>query len=291
MPFDEIRFAVNSFDEFFGGSEYSVGFMIMHELLTHPEAVKIKQFQDEQNREMPSVFHNGRITTSGISIATREDHEELLDGLRRNKVQSLHMVLHGVGETHDKAVNNKGAFEKLRIAAERAKAAGMDCTFSVLLTKANISELKEIKRFLNNLGIEKATGDSIAARYTSGERLRKYDEIRVEYSDIIFYLEDIKELYPEHLYKDIENYTEAALYHKAISGEEIREDFDVSLGGMIHVLFDKDFNVYSGTSVVRGKYYGNLKNDAGAIFEKLKNDIVSDQMGYEFIPSLFFQMR
>ena len=295
MPFSDIQFVVNSFKDYFEDNEHKVGFGIMHELLAHPEAIQIKQFQNEQDKSMPNFVHN-RIPTSGIPIAVREDYNELLDGLLNNKVENLHMVLHGFMETHNKAVSNEDAFVKLKIAAKRAKEAGLKCTFSVLLTKSNITELKEIKNFLFSLGVDKATGgstgNSLVARYNPGKRAYKYDEIRVEYNDIINHYEEIKALYAEELYKPLEsyeNYTESALYQKAIEGKEIRTDFDISINGpTIHVLCDKDYNIFSGHSLIMGKYYGNLKNEADKIFEKLKNDIMNDSMGYDFIPSLFY---
>ena len=294
MPFSEIKFVVNSFKDYFENNEYKVGFGIMHELLAHPEAIQIKQFQNEQEKNMPNpLFAHNRIPTSGIPIAVREDYKELLDGLLKNNVENLHMVLHGFGETHDKAVVNKDAFVKLKIATERAKKAGLKCTFSVLLTKSNITELKEIKNFLFSLGVDKATGrttgNSLVARYNSGKRAHKYDEIRIEYSDIISHYEEIKELYEENLYNNLENYTESALYQKALEGKEIIPDYDIGISGdTIHVLCDKDYNIFSGHSLIVGKYYGNLKNEADKIFEKLKGDIINDSMGYEVIPSLIY---
>lgn len=294
MPFSDIKFVVNSFKDYFENNEYKVGFGIMHELLAHPEAIQIKQFQNEQEKSMPNpLFAHNRIPTSGIPIAIREDYKELLDGLLKNNVENLHMVLHGFMETHNKAVNNKDAFVKLKIATERAKEAGLKCTFSVLLTKSNITELKEIKNFLYSLGVDKATGgstgNSLVARYYPGKRAYKYDEIRIEYSDIINHNEEIKELYAEDLYRNLENYTESALYQKAVDGKEIRTDFDISISGTtIHVLCDKDYNIFSGHSIIVGKNYGNLKNEADKVFEKLRSDIINDNMGYEFIPSLFY---
>jgi hypothetical protein len=266
----------------------------MHELLAHPEAVQIRQFQNEQEKSMPEpLFAHSRIPTSGIPIAVREDYKELLEGLLKNNVENLHMVLHGYGETHNKAVNNKDAFIKLKTAAERATAAGLKCTFSLLLTKSNITELKEIKDFLFSIGVDKAiggsTGNSLIARYHPGKRGYKYDEIRIEYSDIISHYEEIKGLYEENLYNNLENYTESMLYQKAVEGKEIRTDFDIGISGdTIYLLCDKDYNIFSGMPHFVGKYYGNLKNDADKLFEKLKSDIINDSMGYEFTPSLVY---
>ena len=283
MSFDDIQLVVNLFKDFAGNNGYNLGFSVMHELLAHQDAVRIVQLKNEQNKDNP-YYHAHQIPTSGIPIAIREDYKELLDGLVENKVTNLHFALHGMGATHDTAVNCKDAFEKLTISIERTKAAGMICTFVVYLNKTSIYQLKEIKKFLFNYEIKPSF---MIARYISGKRLRKYDEIRVEYSDIVSNWEEMCELYPDVNIEAYKNSTEAAFYEKAIQGKDVTTEADIQ-GDTINLVCDKDFNIYDGSANVLTKCYGNLKENAVEVFEKLNDDIINNSMEYVFSPALFY---
>ena len=288
MAFDDIEFVVKSFKNFSGSNGYKLGFNTMHETLAHPDAISILKLRNEQNKEIPN-FVLKFIPTSGIPIAIREDYKELLDGLAELEFEGFHSVLHGFGETHDKAVSCKGAFEKLKIAAERVKSAGFSYSFGVMLTKNSIFELREIKKFLSDCGIDKALGHGIAL-YMSGKKLRKYDEIRIEYSDIISHSDEIEELYAgPSMCKDLDGHTEAAYYKKAIEGKESFEtDTDVPKDDKIHLHCDKDLNIYNGDSIVFGECYGNLKENSDMVFEKVNEGIINGRMKESLSPTLFY---
>ena len=292
MSFDDIKFVSQSFKDFTEQIGYNLNFNVMHELLAHPDALRILELQYEQNKGNPH-YAFFQIPTSGIPVAIREDYKELLDGLVKNKVENLHYVLHGIGEIHDKAVNLKNGFEKLKISIERTKEAGLVCSIAIFLNKSNISQFNDMQKFL--LDYEIKMGSYMIARYISGKKLQKYDEMRVEYSDLLPVLNEIKEdkiidvgFGKRDLFHNPENYTEAAFYRKAVEGEEIITAYDIPKTDIINIICDKDFNIYDGSANVFGKCYGNLKEDSGVIFEKLNGDIINDRMEYIFSPALFY---
>jgi MoaA/NifB/PqqE/SkfB family radical SAM enzyme len=213
----------------------------------------------------------------------------VLNGLKDNGIEGFGIVLHGMGETHDRAVGCKDSFQKIKLAIERIKTAGLTCDFFVLLTKTNIHQLKQIKDFIRSFGVEKASFN--VAMYMSGNRLRKYDEIRPEYADILPFVDEIKEMSTENfinIFENLEDTTEKAYYEKAIEGKDINTGMDRQPFDMIHFVCDKDFNIYHGSSVAFGKCYGNLKENASGVFEKINDDIINDCIGFEFAPSLFY---
>jgi sulfatase maturation enzyme AslB (radical SAM superfamily) len=287
MSFDDFRFVTDSFRDFTENNGYAFAFNMMHEFLAHPNALSIWRLRNVQNKKALG-YESNEMPTSGIPIAIREDYKELLNGLKENGLKGFNIVLHGIGQTHDRAVGCKDAFEKIKLAVERIEAAELTCGFGVLLTKINIHQLKQIKDFIRSCGTEKAFFN--VATYISGNRLHKYDEIRPEYADILPFVDEIKEMCTENFINSetLEDNTEKAYYAKAIEGKDVNTGLDKKPSDMIFFVCDKDFNIYHGSSVVFGKCYGNLKDNASAVFEKINDDISNDCIGFEFAPSLFY---
>lgn len=188
------------------------------------------------------------------------------------------------------AVGRKGAFEELKIAMERTKSTGLDYGFNVFLTKRNIPQLKEMREFLHKSGIDKASVE--IASYCPVKRSRIYDEIRVEYTDLIPLLDDLREMSvpgSRKVFENPEEYTEASYYQKAV--EEVNKDYDFygnKHPDEIPLVCDRDLKIYNGDVDCFGKCYGSLKQDAEIVFKNINEDIVHGQTEYLFSPAFYY---
>lgn len=279
MPYNDLERVVHLFSNYCKTNNYKFSFYTMHELLAHPDAVRILQLEGQESSNV--------MPTSGIPIAIRDDYKDLFDTLLKLGQNILCFSLHGIGNTHDMAVGRKGAFEELKIAMERAKAAGLQYIFNVFLTKQNINQFMEMKDFLHKAGIDKAM--VCIAKYCPVKRSRKYDEIRVEYSDLIPLQNELKELDSLNGFENIEEYTEAAHYRKAVN--EVNTDLNFLLNkspDFIPVICDTDLKIYNGGVDAFGKCYGSLKDNAETVFTNLDDDIIYERTEYWHSPALFY---
>jgi len=141
-----------------------------HEILMHPDALKVMQLINEYN---PRFFEP--LTTPGPLLAIRPDWEEILNGAKELGTKTIWFALHGIGEVHDRAVKHEDAFAKTVIAIDRAKSVGLGCGANVFFNTKNLHQILQIIEFCKS---KFGPVSYEVAGYNPHSRLRAYEDFR-----------------------------------------------------------------------------------------------------------------
>lgn len=291
MPFDEMKNAAERIRNFCQQNDLGFFLCVMHEVLAHPDALRILKMEDSVN---PAKTFCNVIPTSGIAFAVRKDYRELLAGLKELGHNVLWFSLHGIGEVHDEAVGRHGAFEELKLVISRIKEAGLGFGFNVFLTKPSIAQLPEITEFLHDVGIEKASVE--IPDYCPVKRWPEYDKSRVEYGDVAPLLDKIREIcLPSSMkvFEHLEEYTEAALVKKALeSGEDgLSLTWKITSPQDYPLTCDAAGNLFAGCVDALGKRFGNLLENPDKTLESLQEDLKHHRLKKLHSPAFYYPGR
>lgn len=265
MPIADVEAVLFKVKEYLADKpEYKLWPFPMFEELAHPETVaQMNLFRRFGQEPEP-------LPTSGIALAVRPDWRDVLECVKELEFPFMVLSFHGIGATHDKAVNRKDAFEELKLALERVRSAGIDLQFNVFITKENIGEISEL---INNVIVPDHVHERIlisVARYNATSRGRRYEKIRAEYSDA----EKISSIMAEYscdydsipdkekLLADIKANTEAELVKLAVSlSEEERSKYKPRYSDHIWLTVDRNLDLFTGHGNFLTTLHGNIKKD------------------------------
>jgi len=237
----------------------------MHDVLTHPDALKIMQLFDAHCHPLFEP-----VTTSGPVLGQRTDWEEILSGLKQLGATDFWFTFHGLNDIHDRAVNHRGAFAETVTAIQRGKSAGFGCGGNVYVTTANLHQVSQMIEFCHSVGLD---GFSIeVACYHLSPRLRIYEAIRPKLDQLIPYADLIaKESgFWKEAWRNLDKCTEAHYVNQALTRQE-SEDVRWSYfdRNRINLVCRNNMDLHTGYAGLYGPFHGNLgSDDVRLIFEK-----------------------
>ena len=208
----------------------------MHEVLAHPEAPRVLDLF----RDVTSV---DPLATTGVPIATRQDWQEVLDGVAAASVRGLVLAFHGLGEVHDQFVNRRGAFLESCTAIERAKSQGLHVYANVFVTKASAPQMEDFPKVvpLDSMYWE-------VAGYTPTPRGRHYETLRADLGSLL----PVAEVALRHsetqtdFWGQLEDYTEAAYVQKAMDHRDDPDAWNAPAGSGIWLTCRSNLDLYTG---------------------------------------------
>ncbi len=290
MPLADIAYMLTQANEFCAqtGTEFGPGTPYpLHEVLHHPNAIEVIKLFNAYDAQASLVQG---INTDGVSLALRDDWQAVLEAAKLLGTKLFFFAIHGVGEVHDRQVSRSGAYQALLLAVERVRTMGFRCECNVFLNKPNIPQFRQLVDTAGEMGMEKMYWD-IAVPFPH-PRTRRYDErFRPEIDELLPLAQEIGCLTAgdKEIWGDLENYTEAAFYAKAIHNEQAEAQewvFDFKPG----IVCRNNLDVHTGYPGLYGPCHGNLKvNGAMQVLQQAMNfprlTLESFYFDTDYIPS------
>lgn len=293
MPLMDVAWVLERAQQFCSAEGLSLAAYPMHEILTHPEVGGILQlFEEFALSDDHSEGPFEPIATDGIPLAIREDWPDILEAARTVGTNTFWFALHGIGETHNRIVNRKRAYDELRLAIKRVRAAGFRCGCNVFLTKENIPQFPQMVEALQTMGMDETSWE--IAIYSPTVRGRLYEELRPELEEIASLADTIREmsLFYRDKWANLDACTEAAYYQKTLRGEGEEQDWSFPASDdYVNLVCRSNFDLHSGKAGIYGPRHGNLReDDMRQVFEKaVECGVVPDEALYfstNLIPSV-----
>lgn len=261
MPLKEIERVMKAADRFCRAEgivfdhEFSGA---MHELLTHPDALRVMQFFNEYNPARIRTFEP--FTTPGPLLAIRPDWEEILNGAKELGTEVMWFALHGIGKVHDRLVKHEGAFAKTVTAIDHAKSVGLYCGGNVYFTTENLHQIPQIIEFCkSNLDGPVWYG---VAHYVPTPRLRAYEKYRPTLAQLAPYAARIEETATwKHIWGDLQKCTEASYVRQALDPEHTeRVEWTRNDPNRISLICRNNLDLHTGVASegAYGPCHGNL---------------------------------
>src|SRR5262249_30738593 len=168
----------------------------MHEVAAHPEAPQVLRLFDAYPGDR-TLRDGGRplyqpLSTTGVPLALRPDWEDVLATCRETRTTVVWPAVHGRGETHDRMVHRKGAYQETLLGIDRVRAIGMEVGCNVFLTRENVAEFDELAADLLAHGVAQfAVGVAI---YLPTARSRRYEALRPTLAELHPLVERVRAL-------------------------------------------------------------------------------------------------
>jgi len=254
MPLEDIRHVLQQARGFCETHDYTFNSYPMHEVAAHPEALEVlRLFQEFVT---PGEKFVDPLATTGVPIATRDDWSDLLDGLREQRITTLWLAFHGVGEVHDRAVHRSGAYGETLLAAQRAREKGFKVGGNVFITKESSAQVDELAEQLDSLGIGAWWG---VASYSPVARLRQHEPSRPHLDELLPISEKLAGLSPVNsdFWLNLAACTEAAYAGNALANG----GFDYYHRNINRIVVRPSLDVHSGDARLYGPGHGNLRRD------------------------------
>jgi hypothetical protein len=150
----------------------------------------------------------GVLRGNGVGIARAEDPATMLAQLRTFGYTQVLFVLHGVGETHDRWVSRKGAYQDILVASARVREAGLTVRWEIMLDKRNLEQIGT----LVNLSMQ-LYGGSYGLGVVShrvGKRTWRYEQNRPGLADIERRLPNLRALDAATWNRPLSEFTESS---------------------------------------------------------------------------------
>jgi len=128
------------------------------ELFDHPEPVAVWTFlrSAEIGNEAFQNTEYGRLySTDGWRLGTDPEAAKLLAGFKDAGLRHVWFTLCGLQETHDATAGRPGAFAAIITAMRRCRDAGIETGASIILSKRNTKQIRELAQLMRSLGAEK----------------------------------------------------------------------------------------------------------------------------------------
>lgn len=292
MAIKDIEYTIKGFYNFCIEYGFNLCTYPMHEPLAHPDIIDVLQLIKDNLIGTKVTELIEPMTTSGVPIATRDDWKKVLTGIKELGSNTIWFAFHGVGDTHDRAVNRKGAFKELCTAVDRVKNAGFQYGSNVFVTKENISQLHQMKELFKEMKMGTTLFD--IPRYEPSRRAVIYDSIRPELGDLISIKDEIAEMCPgwhNKIWRELDDYTEASYYKRALSGsiDEFKYYWSTRQDD-IYLVCRNNLDIYNGDAGIYGKFYGNLKDDKESVLMNLLDDIQNERYEFRNSPACYYNI-
>ena len=230
----------------------------VHEILTHPDALKVMQLFNEYNPAHIRTFEP--LTTPGPLLAIRHDWEEILNGAKELGTEVMWFALHGIGEVHDRLVKQKDAFAKIVIAIDRAKSVGLYCGGNVFFSTENLHQIPQIIEFCQSK-LDAPVSYEVAT-YCPTPRLRAYEDFRPTLAQLAPYAARIDEAATwRRIWVDLEKYTEASFVRQALNPEQAEKvEWTRNNPNRISLICRNNLDLHTGDASISayGPCHGNL---------------------------------
>jgi hypothetical protein len=215
LPLDDIRRVLDLARTVCAERELTLNVWAGYEPLNHPQAAELVRLVAEYTTEKTNIF-----PTNGAAVAIRDDWREVLQAVRETGHTHLWFALHGIGEMHDRIVHLPGAFDKMCLAIERGREAGLECEGNLFLSKVNIPQFDALVSGRNPIPPGKWLWE--IASYHCFSRLCKYEAIRPEFADLQPHVDTILSYatYRREKWSQLESLTEAAYVRQALETDE-----------------------------------------------------------------------
>lgn len=128
------------------------------ELFDHPEPVAVWTFlrSAEIGNEAFQDTEYGRLySTDGWRLGTDPEAGQFLSDFREAGLRHVWFTFCGLQETHDVSAGRPGAFAAIITAMRRCRDAGIETGASIILSKRNTREIRELAQLIRALGAEK----------------------------------------------------------------------------------------------------------------------------------------
>jgi hypothetical protein len=229
-----------------------------HEILTHPDALKVMQLFNEYNPAHIRTFEP--LTTPGPLLAILPDWEEILNGAKELGTEVMWFALHGIGEVHDRLVKQKDAFAKIVIAIDRAKSVGLYCGGNVFFSTENLHQIPQIIEFCQSK-LDAPVSYEVAT-YCPTPRLRAYEDFRPTLAQLAPYAARIDEAATwRRIWVDLEKYTEASYVRQALNPAQAEKvEWTRNNPNRISLICRNNLDLHTGDASISayGPCHGNL---------------------------------
>jgi hypothetical protein len=128
------------------------------ELFDHPEPVAVWTFlrSAEIGNEAFQNTEYGRLySTDGWRLGTDPDAGQLLSDFRDAGLRHVWFTVCGLEETHDALTGRPGAFAAIVSAMKRCRDVGIETGASIIVSKRNTREVRELAQLMRALGAER----------------------------------------------------------------------------------------------------------------------------------------
>jgi hypothetical protein len=128
------------------------------ELFEHPEPVAVWTLLRgvEIGNEAFQATEYGRLySTDGWRLGTDPEAGQLLAGFGEVGLRHVWFTLCGLQETHDAAAGRPGAFAAIVTAMMRCRDAGIETGVSIILSRRNTNQVRELAQLTRSLGAER----------------------------------------------------------------------------------------------------------------------------------------
>jgi hypothetical protein len=260
MPFEDFKWVFENTADYFVKNNIKFNPNLFHEMYAHPDIARIQPMVNKYCViDGKTCFDPA--TTTGVPFAIRDDWREVMGVMKDIGIKFFWFTFHGVGETHDRIVNRKGAFKETCLAAKRAKEMGFEWGCNVMVYKHTKEQAGELFKVFDDLGMDRGSSwDPVV--YNPVQRVRKLEGLRPELSDV----QSISGLLAEKSKWNGANwanpsvYTESALYTKATESTSEFQKLSET-GSIINLVCTEKMDVFSGHGNILKTCYGNLKRD------------------------------
>jgi hypothetical protein len=270
MPVPDIAYVLEQASAACAAGGLSFAAYPMHEVAAHPEASAVLRLfarypgdrSVDAGRPMYEPF-----STTGVPLTLRPDWEEVLATCRELGTTVVWPAVHGRAETHDRMVHRAGAYQETLLGIDRMRAAGMEVSCNVFLTRENLGQFDALVADLLAHGVTQFSVEP--ASFLPTARSRRYEVLRPTLADLAPLVERVRALpgpfFGCEIWSDLAAYTEAAYVRRALEGTwppPLRPVVEE-----VTLVCRPNLDLYWGLAGRYRRRYGNLRHeDAREVF-------------------------
>jgi hypothetical protein len=242
------------------------------ELFEHPEPVAVWTFlrgAEIGNEAFQNTDYGRLYSTDGWRLGTDPAAGELLAAVKDAGLKQVWFTVCGLEKTHDAVTGRRGAFSAIVTAMTRCRDAGLGTGASIILSKRNPGEVRELAQLMRSLGAQRFMQLYSLPGLGQGAVL---DDSELELEDIVgLPPRDLDiDWAPKAFWDDPAAFTEGALTKAAIEASPPPSAESHARNLWLRVTADFDLlapeTIESGNAI----HVGNLRDDAASdVYDRL----------------------